>query len=371
MEAFTELYSQLGFADQNGQKLQRIQMEQQIREKFPAALRWAVLAIGYGMDQSHALLAPPVFTLHWLLDEMVRRQQLDGDVFGLPPEAHLNAPMMTHFTQQLDVAIQTGQAMSPAMGEGVDMSKPAAPPTVPSQFPTVPGAAPSIPAPPQMAAPAMPAPFQVPAGIPAPPQMSMPPQMSPAMPPMPASAPRPMVPQMPTAPASGPPTVPAPHSPPPGPVPPPQMPPAQPPARATSRRKAAEPAAPQPGVPQMMPGVVPGAPVMPQMPQAAPQFAPQPTVSSPAIDPNQLRQIVREELGPVIGLVEKVLARGEGVEATVNAIGRYVKKMGMVAGLLFRYWWFMPDKLKVGLPTTAAHLDLEQTLTEIGFKDPQ
>ena len=344
MEAFTELYSQLVWQDQSGQKLQRIHMEQQLRDKFPVTLRWSILAIGYGMPQNLALLAPPAFTLHWLLDEMVRREQLEGSIFGLPPDAPLNPNMMQQFTSQLDAAIPAGQALCPQMGEGVEMTKPNVPPSGPSQFPTVPPAAPTIPP-----APIMPgAPFQMPQGIPQPmmgvPQM---PAGVPQMPTMPQMAPQ----------VGGPPTpVPA---------------PGPPPARATQRRK--PPEAPQ-GVPQM-PGAAPQMPgATPQMPGAAPQlpapFAPHTAAVAPGIDPNQLRQIVREELQGNVVLIEKLLARFEGTEAAINLLVRSTKKLGLVAAVFFRYFWHMPGK-NSKVPESTAHLDLEQTLAEIGFKDPQ
>ena len=74
-----------------------------------------------------------IFVLHWLLDEMIRRGQIHGDVLGVVAETPDSPQLLQEFSHKLAVAIQTGQATPPKDGEGIDMNNlpppPPAPPT--------------------------------------------------------------------------------------------------------------------------------------------------------------------------------------------------------------------------------------------------
>ena len=259
----------------DGSLFSRIEAEQWFRHHLER-LEWRLLARRrYGLEHKHIFDALHITALHMLLDAMVARGELAGEVLGVQPGVDSEGPELEKFKQRLAAFIASGQAMIPEEGDGIDMTDinkfnpppvgmpngipgapqqgfapGAAPPGVQGQFPQVP----SFPAPPGMAPP------------------GMPPQMAPQMPQqMQPQAPQQMPQQM--QPLQG--FTPQPQ--------PPGMP--QPPAGFPA------PGAPQPGYPAGYPAQG----MLPQMPQGmpGPQFAQAP--GAPPAQPQQMQLPVQPQ----------------------------------------------------------------------------
>ena len=279
---------ELSYQKPDGSLFSRLEMEEQTRQVWPK-IHWVRLMANkiYGLPRQAAFDMKEAFIRHWVLDEMVRRGQITGDVSGVDAQTYNDDATSRQFIQRLQFLIQAGQAIVPKEGEGVDMSgfTPPPPPMgmmpppngqpqqMPFQPPAPQGFAPPMPqgmppqGPPQMQPPMAPPQMQPPQG---------PPQQQYA-PPMPGAG-MPQMPQTPVPPMPG--------------ALPPQM-PQQAAPQAGGRRKRGgdqqaapgqQQAAPVPPMPSGPPGggfqpppqfAPPGAPPMMQQPPGAPppQFA--------------------------------------------------------------------------------------------------
>lgn len=254
----------LQFYKPDGSLLSRIEMETQIRQTWVKLSYKRINANKYyGLPNKPAQDMKPAVLLHWILDEMVRRGHIVGDVLGVSVTNYNDEAEEAQLTQKLVALIQVGQALTPQTGEGFNMSMPA-PPMPPAAGNWAPPAANfggPPPGPPQG-----PPGFGPPAGPPAPGGYA-PPQTQFAPPQGPPS----FVQQAPVAPPQnfGPPPGPGNFGPPPGPpqggtmAPPPGYPPAPPQA------------------PTFAPPVAP--------PQGPPSFSapPQQTFAAPPLPPQQ------------------------------------------------------------------------------------
>jgi hypothetical protein len=282
----------LSFVNDQNQMLSRLQMEEQMRKSWTKVQHMRIrakqdfdlpMSIAYGMKE-----AP---LRHWILDEMIRRNLITGDIVGVNAQSYDDPNEERQFIMRLTAMIQSGQALMPATGEGVDMTANQPPPPMPPQFaPNGQPQAPFMPPPPQQmgaAPPGPPAPqqFAPPPGPPmGPPQgygaPPAPPQQF-APPPPPAYGPPPG-PPVPMAPQGFPPGPPQQMGPPPGPPAPQQQyaGPTGTPMGAPPQQFAPPPQqfAPPPGPPPMAPP--PGPPQ--QFQQAAPPPAAPPQAAAPA-----------------------------------------------------------------------------------------
>lgn len=238
--AITGTIPNLNYQKPDGSLFNRLEMEEQMRQVWPK-IHWIRIMANkfYGLPQPAAFGMEEAVLRHWTLDEMIRRGQVTGDVSGVDAQTYNDDASKRQFIQGLQYLIQSGQAITPREGEGIDMTN-------------------FVPPPPPMGGPGAPPPNGTPGPQPMPFQ---PPPMAPQGfgPPMPAGMPQ-------TPPQPGP----APQmQPPPMPMQPPGMMPQGAPAFAP-------PMPGTPGMPQMpstpvppMPGTPP--PQMPQPQQAAPQ----------------------------------------------------------------------------------------------------
>lgn len=175
----------ISYARQDGSLLSRIEMEQQLRQIWtkPYWLRIKANKL-LGLPKQPAFAMKETVLRHWVLDEMIRRGHVTGDLVQVNPQTHEDDNEQKQFTQRLIALIQVGQAMPPTDGEGVDMSQQPMPPPpgqqngqMTNQF--------QPPAPPPMGAPQGFAPLPPPPGMPQ--QFGPPPQQPQFAPPGPPS----------------------------------------------------------------------------------------------------------------------------------------------------------------------------------------
>lgn len=119
----------LVFTMPNGQPFSRLDMERQLKSAWKK-LYWMKQGANdlYGLPKVAAWDMVPVFLRHWLLDEMVRRGQITGDLAGVNQTNYNDENEKRQFTQRLMALIQSGQALQPEEGEGIDMSNMQPPP---------------------------------------------------------------------------------------------------------------------------------------------------------------------------------------------------------------------------------------------------
>lgn len=148
----------LKYAKADGTLFERIEMEKQMRETWPK-VHWLRIKANkiYGLQRQAAWgMLEPVLR-HWVLDEMVRRGQVSGDILGVNVQSHEDENEQRQFVQRLVALVQAGKALIPQEGEGIDMSQ--FPPN-----PTPPGPAPNGSGQPQSYSPPQPPPTQIPPG---------------------------------------------------------------------------------------------------------------------------------------------------------------------------------------------------------------
>lgn len=372
--AGTDTIPELEYQKPDGSLLTRLEMEQQMRSVWPK-IHWIRIKANkiYGLPKQAAFDMREVVLRHWTLDEMTRRGQVVGDIAGVDAQTYNDDAVTRQFIQRLQYLIQTGQAITPQEGEGIDMSN-------------------FVPPPPPMGAPNMGPPNGQPQQMAFQPPVQGPPQGY--APPMPGAMPptAPPQPQMPAAPPHGfaPPAQPQGYAPPmPGagmpqmpqtPVPPmPGAPPQQQaaPAQGGGRRKrGGGDAAPQQAAPvPPMPSGPPGAPPQNFAPQGPPQgpqgfappppqgFAPQPpqgfAPQPPPAAPQMQAQAPAEDPATQKKL-DQILANQNQIIAGQSKL---VQEWAILqAGLAT---WLRATYQRPGAP------DLKATLTELGIQFPQ
>lgn len=305
--AENEVEKDLSYSKPGGAHLTRLEMEQQIREtwKKPFTRRRRSFK-DFGLPNAYSMGLPSGALIHWMLDEMIRRKLIAGDLAGVNPNAdYRNDPNeKQQLAQRIMALVQAGQALQPVQGE-IDMSNMppngtgtwAPPPPPGAGFAPPPG---SPPPPPASAYPPAGAPPPAPGGYAPPPAPPAPQAAPPPAPGWGAAPPPPPAPggyAPPPAPGGFAPPPPAAAPPPPQAAPPPPQ--AGAPQETAGRRKrgaAAAGAAPAPAaapVPQPGPAAFPppgyaapggGVP----FPGAAPQAGPPPqSFQAPAPAPAQ------------------------------------------------------------------------------------
>lgn len=336
----------------------RLEMEQWIRDKIPKVHWLRIIACKlYHLSKPISWDMREIVLKHWLLDEMIRRQQITGDLLGVNQNASNDEGELRQFQQKLRALIETGQAIQPHHAEGVDMSF--SPPPPPNMNGT-------------------PAPqngqqqqYAAPPGPPAPPMPAGPPQGY-GQPPMPQQtqiggpgfqAPPP--PQQVAPPPMGPPG----YGPPPGPpmggppmTPPPSAPPQQ--AAGGRGRRKAEGAqmAPPPAAPVPPMSGPPGAPAgFAPLPASGPSFGPPPTIAAPPqAQHSQAAPSGGVDLGPVLQRLDALQKLVESQAAQIAALSRLTQLDSMALTILGRAMYQKPG--------TAVVADF---LTEIGQPIPQ
>lgn len=365
----------------DGNRRSRVEMDQWLREKLPKVHWLRIIASRtFGLPKQVSWDMREIVLRHWLLDELVRRQLIEGDQLGVNATTSNDENELRQFTQRLAAFIQMGQAVQPQHAEGVDMNGYTPPP------PPVMGGAPQQQPNGQPAA-YPPGPPQPPGPPPGVPQMAGPPQGYP-QPPQPPGPPQQYA-QPPQAPPPGPPMGPPGYAPPPGvPAGPPQQyaapqppapmgPPAGPPQGAPApsgggrggRRKAAgeaQAAPPAAPVPPMQQQQIPFAPqgyappagppqgfTPPQTPVAPPQqfAAPAPMQQQPA--PGIDLTATNQKLDQLLSLVSQQATKIANLE-------RQLQLNSMATALVLR-----------GVYQKAGSADIAAALTEIGVQLPQ
>jgi hypothetical protein len=197
----------LMFQKPDGLPFNRIEMERQMREKWNKVHYLRIQAIHlYGLDKRFVYDMREAHLRHWVLDEMIRRGQIAGDQIGVNVHAHNDEAEQRTFLQKLVVFVQTGNAVLPKEGEGVDMTvfqNPPPPPVsngIPTFAPPAPPPPPAGIAPPPlppgygpqatMVTPPLPAPSMS-VAFPPPPGVTNMPPMPPPPPPQAEAAPAP------------------------------------------------------------------------------------------------------------------------------------------------------------------------------------
>jgi hypothetical protein len=298
----------------DGNLFHRIEMEQQIRDKWPKVHWLRIIATkNYGLPKNLSWDMKEIVLRHWLLDEMIRRGHATGDLVGVNAQASNEEAEVRQFIQRLAGLISAGAALQPQQAEGIDMGN-FAPPPPPMMGGTPPNG---------QNAPAF-----------APPTPSGPPMMQPPGAP-PGFAPVPP----PVPPGFAPPGVPANQPPNPGFSPPPGFAPpgvsTPPPGPATTggrgRRKAAPDAAPPTAAP--VPPTMPMSVVSPGVPATA-TFAPLPapnnTVALPTVPtPVGTQMTASVDLSPVLKALEQS-------RAEVDALRKELTLVSMIATLSCR-----------------------------------
>jgi hypothetical protein len=326
----------------------RLEMDEWLRAEVPKVHWLRIHACRtLGLPKQISWDMREIVLRHWMLDELIRRQLITGDLLGVNATTSNDEAELRQFTQRLTAIIQAGQAVQPQHAEGVDMNgyQPPPPPVMGGAPQPGPQAAypPGPPAPPQGA--------HMPTGYaPGPQQPPGPPQQQ--------FAPQPQAPVGP--PGYAPPPVGVPMGPPQtmqppqAPVGPPGAPPQAPPAgggrRARRQDAAPQPTAPAAPVPPMGPGAPQGfapagyaapaapggfAPPVPQMASSAamgvppPQNfqAPTPQVAAPTVDLSGVNQKLDQILAR-IAVTEKKL---ELVSMVDTIVGRAIYQKGGTA----------------------------------------
>ena len=315
-------------AKSDGSLYNRVEAEQRIREQIPKIYHRRMLAKKQlGLPMAPAFDMKDVVLLHWMLDELTRQGKIVGEVAGVNVSSYGDENEQRQFSQRLTALIQSGQALQPKDGEGVDMNAPGTPPGnngapqqgfVPPAPPMGIGVPPGYqpPQPPQGFVPQGPPQGFVPQGPPqGPPQGYVPPQgppqtFTPQGPPMmpPGYAPQQGVPQ-------GPPMSPPQAA--------PQQPAAPPPARRTRKAATEAPAqqaqAPAPQqqfapLPQQAQIPLPQQPAFQQMAPAAPA-----QVSGPPVDLGPLLQMIQQQGQQIAALTAKLNLMDMGIAVMVSA----------------------------------------------------
>jgi hypothetical protein len=341
----------------DGKPRTRIEMDQWIRKEVPK-VHWLRIHASrtLGLPKQISWDMREIVLRHWILDEMLRRQLITGDSLGVNATVSNDEGELRQFTQRLAALIQTGHAIQPTNGEGIDMNGYTPPP------PPVMGGAPA-----QQTAypPGPPAPPGVPMAPPGyqagPPQYAGPPQGPPqyqAGPPQPPQGPPPGVPMAPPpmgppgAPPAGPPQAAAPGpgrrakradapaqaAPPAAPVPPMGAPPGPPAPQGFAPAGYAAPAAPA--------GFAPPAPAYQQAPQPA---APVQQQVAPTVD-----------LSVVLQKLDQLAAAVAQLTTNNAALSKKVEMLSMINTILGR-----------GMYQKQGTADAAGFLTELGIPLPQ
>lgn len=159
----------LEFTHPDGRPRTRLEMDKWIRENISKTHWIRILATRlYGLQKQYTFGMQDILLRHWLLDEMIRRGQVTGELSGLNHMLHEDEAEVRQFTQRLGHLIRTNQAIHPEAEEGIDMNHFTPPPppiignsqqtTQAPQAPAMPFApqAPQPPQPPQMLIPQAP-----------------------------------------------------------------------------------------------------------------------------------------------------------------------------------------------------------------------
>ncbi len=114
---------ELDYRHPDGRLLTRLEMDQEIRAKWPK-IHWLRIRANtaYGLNKHACHGMTEIVLRHWTLDEMVRRGQIIGDQVGISLSNYEDETEKRQFTQRLAAMIHAGQAITPKEGEGVDMS---------------------------------------------------------------------------------------------------------------------------------------------------------------------------------------------------------------------------------------------------------
>jgi hypothetical protein len=344
------------FDHQQGRPKTRLEMEHWLREKIPKVHWLRIIACKlFHLPKPISWDMREIVLKHWLLDEMIRRQQITGDMLGVNQTASNDDGELRQFQQRLAALIQSGQAVLPQHVEGVDMNgfTPPPPPNGQSQY-TAP-----------------PAPPGPPAGPPAPPMPAGPPQGY-AQPPMQQTQmPGPGF-QAPPPPQQAAPMGPPGYGPPPGPPmsgPPMSPPPSAPPQQAATgrgRRKAADagpPAAPPPAAPVPAmgpPGVQPPSGFAP-LPAGAPSFGPPPVVATPPQAQNTQMAAAQNSIG------DALYERLENLTKLVEAQGKQIAELQKVVQMTS----MVTTILGRGMYSKQGTADVAGFLQELGQPLPQ
>jgi len=384
----------------DGSLLTRIEAEKHVRDVCKTSHVQRRFAWGQlGLDYQFVWMMKPITVTHWILDELIRKKQIAGDLLGIQPELDTDDSYFNSFIQRLAVFVQDGRALQPKEGEGIIMADfqqmgppngqpPGAPgynpPPPPAGFgppPQPPGYAPQQPpqgyAPPQQG-------FAPPQQGFGPPPMQPPPQQyqqpqQPSFPPQGAPPPIPPPQMAPPSMGAPPPAMGAPQTmaPPPMGAPPqqPQMappgqppaPPAQAPSNRRGRGKAAEGAPPQPGV-------LPGQQALPlgnaQQPQG---FGAPPAMAGfgpPAMGQPQQQQgggdtaALQAQINELKGLVAAQSRQLEGLLSMVGQVLHLSKGTDAAVSCMIRPYY------EKQLPQQPQQLGTEATFKEIGLPYP-
>jgi hypothetical protein len=331
-------------AKPDGSQYTRLEREQQVRE-LKSTLKWAELAFSAGVEKRLAYGTPPIYVLHSVLDEMVKKKKCSGEKIGFKLDQVLaqHAQTIQEFTAKLGLLVQSGQAMPPQEGEGLTMSNgypPPPTPPIPSNGQQQAAGYPPPPPPPpntqQFAPPAPPAPPPPPPGYAppqAPPQYAAPP--SPPAPPAPPMPPAPPVPQQAAQ-------VPVPPGPP-VPPPPPQQ------------------AAPQHGGRRSKKQTVPDAPPAPAYVPPMPGV-PQAVMPMPAADPGALQQVLDNQ--------NKIMAMLQDMRGQLNGVSYWQKCADPILALVGRIAWHEPKPQGYVNPSSMDEYTAEGTRKALGFPLP-
>lgn len=358
------------YTNPDGRPKSRLEMDQWMRTEMPKIFWLRIHACRtFGLSKQLSFDMTEICIRHWLLDEMIRRRFITGDLLGVNANTSNDEGELRQFTQRLAAMIQAGQAVQPQHAEGVDMNGYTPPP------PPVPMGPPSsTPAPGPAYPPGPPGPPQQQYQPPGPPVQSYPPG-----PPAPPAGP-PAAPQYSAPPPMGPPG----YAPPPTGVPTappmaaPPSPPAQmgPPAAPAPARRGRKPA----GGETASPAVAPPPPAGPPMgPPGAPQgfapagfappapqgYAPPPTVpmmQAPVAPPQAQAPAAPAEvdLTPILQKLNEMAGKMEILANHNNLLQKRIDMLSMVTTVVCRAIY-----QKQGSPDAAGFL------TELGIPLPQ
>lgn len=351
------------YAHPDGTRKSRLEMDQWLRKEIPKVHWLRIHACRtFGLSKQISFDMREICLRHWILDEMVRRNFIAGDLLGVNTNSSNDEGELRQFTQRLTAMIQAGLAVQPQHAEGVDMNGYTPPPP---PVPMGPPAAPAAPGP--SYPPGPPGPPQQQYQPPGPPVQSYPPgpPAPPAGPPPGPPAPQ-YAPPAPMGPPSyAPPPASVPTAPPPMAAPPaPMGPPAAPAAPRRGRRPAeAAPVAPPPAAP-MPPGAP--APFAPAGFAPAPQgYAPPPPAApmmqAPVAPPQQVQEMAPEvDLTPVLQRLDALAAQNTALQQQNMALTKKVEMLSMVTTVVCR-----------GIYQKQGNADVAAFLTELGIPLPQ
>ena len=182
----------------------RPEMEQRLNDVAPTVHQKRLQAIHLGLDTRVALDMKPVTVRHWVLDELIRKKVIQGEILDISSDLGADhiPEHFQQFLQKLGLFIEKGWALDPLPGEVPMSNQLVPPPPVPGQPPAPPSDGQNAPAftPPPMPPGVAPAAPQAPM-IPQPLQAApLPPPVAPTAPPVPASIPAPGQPPQPQVP---------------------------------------------------------------------------------------------------------------------------------------------------------------------------